>query len=188
MLVDRDKSFGAALFFTEEKDHGVDCMRDSMRPDFMLECGLAGMSSDWYRVIAIRRHVLGNRHLVSNPTKSNLREIYCRIVDSGAGYCGDFTHVFMAFSIAANIPMRVWAFFSYGFGGHNELIRHGQTSMLFKADSADALAHKFVGLLGAQAIWSAIRKAGRRFVEEERNWTRNISNYLAPYTSLSTFR
>ena len=73
-------------------------------------------------------------------------------------------------------------------GGHKELIRHGETGMLFKAGSADALTQTVVDLLAAQASWPAMREAGRRFVEAERNWTRSISNYVAPYALLSSLR
>lgn len=69
-------------------------------------------------------------------------------------------------------------------GGHKELIRHGETGMLFKAGSADALTRTTVDLLADQANWPAIRQAGRGFVEEERNWTRSVSNYVSPYTFL----
>jgi len=43
-------------------------------------------------------------------------------------------------------------------GGHKELIRHGETGILFKA--------------------------GRRFVEEERNWTRSVANYQSAYAGV----
>jgi len=69
-------------------------------------------------------------------------------------------------------------------GGHQELIRHGQTGMLFKAGSADALAQAVVNLLAAQDRWPAMREAGRRFVEEERNWTASVANYRSVYVRL----
>jgi len=70
-------------------------------------------------------------------------------------------------------------------GGHKELIRHGQTGMLFKAGSADALTRTVLELFASQSKWPTIRAAGRRFVEEERNWTKSIANYIAPYAALS---
>jgi PEP-CTERM/exosortase A-associated glycosyltransferase len=70
-------------------------------------------------------------------------------------------------------------------GGHKELIRHGETGMLFKAGNAQALTQTVVDLLAAQATWPAIRQAGRRFVEEERNWTRSVANYAKVYASLA---
>ena len=69
-------------------------------------------------------------------------------------------------------------------GGHKELIRHGHTGMLFKAGSAQALAQATIDLLANSASWPELRAAGRRFVEEERNWTNSVSRYAAPYQSL----
>ena len=70
-------------------------------------------------------------------------------------------------------------------GGHKELIRHGATGMLFKAGSAQALTQTVLDLLAAKDNWPRMRQAGRRFVEEERNWTKSIANYVAPYAALS---
>lgn len=69
-------------------------------------------------------------------------------------------------------------------GGHKELIRHGETGMLFKAGSSDALAQAVVDLLAARERWPAMREAGRRFVEEQRNWTASVANYHSAYTHL----
>lgn len=70
-------------------------------------------------------------------------------------------------------------------GGHKELIRDGQTGMLFKAGSADALAQTLVSLLSKPESWPALRQAGRRFVETERNWKTSVSNYATPYASVA---
>ncbi|NMM14070.1 MAG: glycosyltransferase, exosortase A system-associated [Rhodoferax sp.] len=69
-------------------------------------------------------------------------------------------------------------------GGHKELIRHGETGMLFKAGSSDALAQAVLDLLAARERWPAMREAGRRFVEEQRNWTASVANYHSAYTHL----
>lgn len=69
-------------------------------------------------------------------------------------------------------------------GGHKELIRHGQTGLLFKAGNAKALAQAVVNLLAAQDTWPVMRQAGRQFVEEERNWTASVANYRSVYTGL----
>ncbi|WP_114971963.1 TIGR04063 family PEP-CTERM/XrtA system glycosyltransferase [Rhodoferax ferrireducens] len=71
-------------------------------------------------------------------------------------------------------------------GGHKELIRHGETGMLFKAGSADALTQTVFDLLAAQARWPAMREAGRRFVEAERNWTNSVANYAKAYSALAS--
>lgn len=70
-------------------------------------------------------------------------------------------------------------------GGHKELIRHGETGMLFKAGQSAALADVVVDLLDHPERWPAIRAAGRRFVETERNWTDSVSRYVAPYSLLT---
>lgn len=69
-------------------------------------------------------------------------------------------------------------------GGHKELIRHGETGMLFKAGSSEALAQAVVDLLAARERWPVMREAGRRFVEEQRNWTASVANYHSAYTHL----
>jgi len=70
-------------------------------------------------------------------------------------------------------------------GGHKELIRHGETGMLFKAGSKDALAQAVTSLLATRDRWTALREAGRRFVENERNWTASVAHYREVYASLA---
>ena len=69
-------------------------------------------------------------------------------------------------------------------GGHKELICSGQTGVLFKAGSADALAQAVVSLLTNRNQWPAMRQAGREFVETERNWKNSVANYSSVYSSL----
>lgn len=69
-------------------------------------------------------------------------------------------------------------------GGHRELIRDGDTGVLFPAGNADALAHAVLGLLARPADWPRLRAAGRRFVEEERTWQRSVAQYVAPFERL----
>jgi PEP-CTERM/exosortase A-associated glycosyltransferase len=66
-------------------------------------------------------------------------------------------------------------------GGHKELIRHGETGLLFKAGDPVALAEAVVQLLGQRDRWSALRAAGRRFVAQERNWQQSVARYQTPY-------
>lgn len=73
-------------------------------------------------------------------------------------------------------------------GGHRELIRHGETGMLFKAGDAAALAETVLGLLDQRGLWPALRAAGRQFVEGERNWAASTAHYVAPYSALTTAR
>jgi PEP-CTERM/exosortase A-associated glycosyltransferase len=69
-------------------------------------------------------------------------------------------------------------------GGHKELIRHNETGVLFQAGSAKSLAAAVDDLLVRRADWPALRAAGRRFVEAERNWTASAAHYAAPYAAL----
>ncbi|MFM9916848.1 MAG: TIGR04063 family PEP-CTERM/XrtA system glycosyltransferase [Rhizobacter sp.] len=71
-------------------------------------------------------------------------------------------------------------------GGHKELIRHGETGWLFKAGSAAALAGSVTDLLGQRERWPDLRRAGREFVERERNWTASVANYRTPFERLAT--
>jgi glycosyltransferase involved in cell wall biosynthesis len=70
-------------------------------------------------------------------------------------------------------------------GGHRELIRDGQTGMLFKAGSAQALADAILRLLDERARWPQMRAQGRRFVEEERNWPCSVARYRPVYDRLA---
>jgi glycosyltransferase involved in cell wall biosynthesis len=69
-------------------------------------------------------------------------------------------------------------------GGHRELIRDGETGLLFTAGSAPALADAIVRMLDSRAQWPAIRAAGRRFVEQERSWARSVGNYVPAFDRL----
>jgi PEP-CTERM/exosortase A-associated glycosyltransferase len=70
-------------------------------------------------------------------------------------------------------------------GGHKELIRHGETGLLFKAGDADALASTVVQVLAKRDLWPHQSLAGRRFVERERNWGVSVSRYRSVYRDLA---
>jgi len=71
-------------------------------------------------------------------------------------------------------------------GGHRELIRDGETGMLFPPDDPSALAHALYQFLSARERWPEIRKNARRFVEQERNWRASVARYRSVYeTALS---
>lgn len=70
-------------------------------------------------------------------------------------------------------------------GGHKELIEDGKTGVLFAAGDPQALAHKTLALLDASERWPALKAAGRRFVETERNWGASVANYRAVYGKLT---
>ena len=69
-------------------------------------------------------------------------------------------------------------------GGHRELIRDGETGMLFKAGDAEALATVVLKLLAEQQRWPLLRAAGRRFVETERNWATSVAHYRQAYAGV----
>lgn len=69
-------------------------------------------------------------------------------------------------------------------GGHKELIRHGETGMLFEAGKADALASTVLSLLDQPDLWPRLRAQGRHFVETERSWRASVSRYPAVYQGL----
>ena len=73
-------------------------------------------------------------------------------------------------------------------GGHRELIRHGETGWLFAAGDAQALATTLAEVLSQPGAAPAVRAAGRRFVEEERNWRRSASHYAAVFERLAAQR
>lgn len=69
-------------------------------------------------------------------------------------------------------------------GGHRELIRDGETGMLFRAGDVNSLAETIMKLLAKREYWPELRLAGRRYVVEERNWARSVANYRQVYGSL----
>jgi glycosyltransferase involved in cell wall biosynthesis len=70
-------------------------------------------------------------------------------------------------------------------GGHRELIRDNETGYLFAADDPAALAARVVEAAGDAARHPAIREAGRRFVETERNWAASAAAYRPVYERLA---
>jgi len=69
-------------------------------------------------------------------------------------------------------------------GGHKELIDDGRTGVLFRAGDVDDLAVKVADLLDREADWDAMKQAGRRFVETERNWAASVARYQRVYGGL----
>jgi len=66
-------------------------------------------------------------------------------------------------------------------GGHRELIRDGETGVLFRAGDPAALAEAVISLFANRGAWPALQAAGRRFVEQERNWRASVARYEAVY-------
>ena len=66
-------------------------------------------------------------------------------------------------------------------GGHQELIRNGDTGTLFAADNPQDMAASLDRLLTNRADWDAMRQRARQFVEDERSWHKNIHRYEPVY-------
>jgi hypothetical protein len=66
-------------------------------------------------------------------------------------------------------------------GGHKELIRDGETGVLFEAGSVAALAESLHALWRDRENWGAMRERARDHVRTERNWTRSVSGYRPAY-------
>ncbi len=73
-------------------------------------------------------------------------------------------------------------------GGHRELIRDGETGVLFRAGDAADLTAKALDLLSQPERWPALKARGRRFVEEERTWRNSVARYADVYTTLRVVR
>ena len=69
-------------------------------------------------------------------------------------------------------------------GGHRELIRHGETGILFKAGDASALAAAVIDLVRHPERWPGLKATARDFVERERNWRTSVAGYRKVYGSL----
>jgi hypothetical protein len=70
-------------------------------------------------------------------------------------------------------------------GGHRELIRQGESVVLFEAGNADALVEAASSLLDNRDGWEDLRRCARRYVEKERNWRGSISRYRLVYRAVS---
>ena len=70
-------------------------------------------------------------------------------------------------------------------GGHRELIADGRTGVLFRAGSADAMVESIVRLLENAEMSTAIKAAGREFVERERGWASSVARYRDVFARLA---
>jgi glycosyltransferase involved in cell wall biosynthesis len=66
-------------------------------------------------------------------------------------------------------------------GGHRELIRDGDTGVLFRAGDAGSLADAVHRVLTDPVLAASMRGKARRFVEAERTWTQSVSRYSNVY-------
>ncbi|MEO8741440.1 MAG: TIGR04063 family PEP-CTERM/XrtA system glycosyltransferase [Casimicrobiaceae bacterium] len=73
-------------------------------------------------------------------------------------------------------------------GGHRELIRDGETGVMFPAGDAAALARAIEKVFAQTAEWPQLRMQARRFVETERTWARSVGRYAKVYETLCPSR
>jgi PEP-CTERM/exosortase A-associated glycosyltransferase len=69
-------------------------------------------------------------------------------------------------------------------GGHRELIRDGETGILFRAGDPAEMAAAVTRLSAQRERWPLLREQGRRFVEKERSWAASVARYRDLYGSL----
>jgi len=69
-------------------------------------------------------------------------------------------------------------------GGHGELICDGENGHLFSAGDSESLAEAALEMMSQRIEWDQLRTAGRRYVEEERNWPMSVANYRKVYEDL----
>lgn len=69
-------------------------------------------------------------------------------------------------------------------GGHKELIRDGENGRLFAAGDPEQLAKAVTELFAQRDQWGRYHDVGRRYVEQERNWSNSVANYQAIYDGL----
>ena len=68
-------------------------------------------------------------------------------------------------------------------GGHKELIRHGETGVLFKADCIDSYVQKVQELLFSKNLQEKLKQQGLDFVCSERTWVKSVKEYEKVYAS-----
>ena len=69
-------------------------------------------------------------------------------------------------------------------GGLSELIEHGATGLLFRADDASSLVEQAARLASSRQLRMSLGQAARLHVERERSWPRVVSRYREIYEAL----
>jgi PEP-CTERM/exosortase A-associated glycosyltransferase len=70
-------------------------------------------------------------------------------------------------------------------GGHRELIRDGETGVLFAPGDPSALSVEVTKLLKSPQRWRQIKASARRFVESERTWPLSVERYADVYARIT---
>jgi glycosyltransferase involved in cell wall biosynthesis len=73
-------------------------------------------------------------------------------------------------------------------GGHRELISDGETGLLYEAGSRPALTQTLTMVARDPDLRIRIAAAGRRYVQEHRQWDRVIAGDLAAYERVLRLR
>ena len=66
-------------------------------------------------------------------------------------------------------------------GGLSELIQHGSTGVLFRADDGASLVEQAAHLASSRQLRASLGQAARAHVERERSWPRVVARYLDIY-------
>jgi PEP-CTERM/exosortase A-associated glycosyltransferase len=66
-------------------------------------------------------------------------------------------------------------------GGHRELIRDGETGVLFEAGNASSLADVILNTLNSQNDWPSMKDRAKNFVKQERTWSAVCERYHGVY-------
>ena len=69
-------------------------------------------------------------------------------------------------------------------GGHKELVRDGETGLLFPKDDVQGLTRVLARTFAEREKWPRLRAAGRAFVESERTWASSVARYRPVFEAL----
>lgn len=125
--------------------------------------GLTGRPSELEKAFALARHLAGNRERHGERIQKRTLETYQDIITRGAGYCADYTQVFNALALAADVPVREWgmSFDGYGGQGHafNEVYDTGLDKWVFIDSFFSLYATDPAGRpLSAAELWAALKQ------------------------------
>ena len=73
-------------------------------------------------------------------------------------------------------------------GGHRELIRDGETGLLFRAGDPEDLARQAVRVLDDPALAARLREQALEYVRAERDWSVNVKRYPPIYEQVLAAR
>ncbi|HMV62034.1 MAG TPA: transglutaminase-like domain-containing protein [Rhodocyclaceae bacterium] len=88
--------------------------------DVVRNLGIAALPDDRAKALALSAH-LSQHADQEGPIQSDLQTTY-HAIRKGAGYCADYTAVYLALARAAGLFAREWGFSFDGFGGHGHAV------------------------------------------------------------------